>query len=153
MKSLNVLNKLKEKGLKISFAESMTGGRLVSELVKNPNASNVCELGIVTYSNETKNSWLEVPFEIIKRYGVVSKEVSVIMAENVKAKAHSDVSVSVTGNAGPTASPNSNVGEVWVTICIYEKVKSYHLKFEGLKREEIINKTTIKVYDLLDELL
>ncbi len=153
MKSLIVLNKLKEKDFKISFAESMTGGALVSELIKNPNASSVCELGIVTYSNETKNSWLDVPLEVIKKHGVVSKEVSVIMAKNIKTKARSQVSVSVTGNAGPTSSLGSNVGDVWVSICILGKVKSYYLKFENLNREEIINKTTIKVYELLDELL
>lgn len=153
MKSLSVLNKLKEKGLQISFAESMTGGKIVSELIKHPSASSVCSLGIVTYSDKVKNSWLDVPLETIRKYGVVSKEVSVIMAENVKNKTHSHISVSVTGNAGPTASLNSNVGEVWVSICVLENVKSYYFKFENLTREEIIKKTTIKVYELLDELL
>ncbi len=153
MKSLSVLNKLKEKNLKIAFAESMTGGALVSELIKNPGASSVLELGMVTYSNRIKESFLDVPKEVIKKYGVVSKEVSIIMAKNIKAKAHSHISVSVTGNAGPTSSLNSNVGEVWVSICILEKVMSYYFKFENLQRKEIINKTTTKVYELLDELL
>ena len=70
MKSLSVLNKLKEKGLQISFAESMTGGKIVSELIKHPSASSVCSLGIVTYSDKVKNSWLDVPLETIRKYGV-----------------------------------------------------------------------------------
>lgn len=153
MKSFSVLEKLKRQNLKIAFAESMTGGAVISELIKHPGASDVCELGLVTYSNEMKQELLHITADDIKQYGVVSKMVSMMMAENVSFKAYSNVGVGVTGNAGPMASPQSEVGEVWVSIVILGEMHSYHFQYRDLPREAIINKTTEAIYSLLDKLL
>ncbi|MFA5719907.1 MAG: CinA family protein [Acholeplasmataceae bacterium] len=153
MKSQSVLEKLKRQNLKIAFAESMTGGSVVSRLIKHGGASEVCELGLVTYSNEMKHEYLDITPDDIKQYGVVSKMISMMMAENVCIKAYSNIGVGVTGNAGPTKSPNSDVGEVWVSIYILGEMHSYHFKYASLQREEIINKTTDAIYSLLDKLL
>ena len=153
MKSLDVLRKLKQQNLTIAFAESMTGGAVISELIKHPGASDVCELGVVTYSNEMKKDILDIALEDIKQYGVVSKMISMMMAENVLIKAFSNVGVGVTGNAGPTASDRSLVGEVWVSILIKGEMHSYHFQFSAIEREAVIQKTTAAIYNLLEKLL
>jgi len=153
MKSQRVLKFLEKYNLKIAFAESMSGGRLASELVKHAGASNVFELGLVTYSNSMKEKYLNIDSKTIAKYGVVSKEVSEKMALAIQKLAKSAVSVGITGNAGPLVQENSELGEVWVSICIFEEIKSYHLQYKDLKREEIIKVTTIKIYELLEQLL
>lgn len=153
MKSLSVLNKLKNQNLKIAFAESMTGGRVASELVKHPGASNVFDLGIVAYSVDVKEDVLGINKEIFDIHGVVSKAVSMEMAHNVLLMAYANVGVGVTGSAGPNAEVGSDVGEVWVTIVLRGDYHSYHFKFGALDREEIIIKTVNAIYHLLDQLL
>ncbi|MDD2259850.1 MAG: CinA family protein [Acholeplasmataceae bacterium] len=153
MKSKIVLDKLIQKQYKIAFAESMTGGRVVSQLIQHPGASEVVELGLVTYSNKMKEELLEVTPHIIKLHGVVSNAVSMIMAENVALKGYASIGVGITGSAGPTAEEGSQVGEVWV--CIYKggKHNSYHFQFGNLERSVIIEKTCEAVYSLLDKLI
>lgn len=153
MKSLSVLNKLKEQHLKIAFAESMTGGRAASELVRHPGASNVFELGIICYSADVKEEILGISKDVIHIHGVVSKAVSMEMAHNVLLKAYANIGVGITGSAGPTKEVGSDVGEVWVTIYLRENYHSYHFKFGALDREEIITKTVKAIYHLLDQLL
>lgn len=153
MKSLSVLNKLKEQHLKIAFAESMTGGRVASELVRHPGASEVFELGIIAYSAYVKEEVLDINKDVFSLHGIVSKAVSMEMAHNVLLKAYANVGVGVTGSAGPTKEVGSDVGEVWVTIYYREDYHSYHFKFGALEREEIIIKTVNAIYHLLDQLL
>jgi PncC family amidohydrolase len=75
MKTLakNVVNKLKKKKLKISFAESCTGGMLASTITSISGSSKVFNLGLIIYSNKAKMSILKVPKKIISKYGAVSK--------------------------------------------------------------------------------
>ena len=153
MKSKEVLEILKQKKLTISFAESMTGGRVISELIKHAGASLVCELGLVVYSTQMKEELLDISKEDIRQYGVVSKMISMIMAENVSMKSLSNVGVGITGNAGPTIDSSGNLGEVWVSIFILGEMHSYHFQFNSLPREEIIEKTTQAVFMLLSTLL
>ncbi|MCX6112710.1 MAG: CinA family protein, partial [Proteobacteria bacterium] len=96
-----VLDTLKEKGLTLSFAESITGGNLSGEFVKNSGASKVFLGGVVSYSNETKKNILGVSQKTLDKYGAVSDEVVREMAFGLKKLMDADISVSVSGIAGP----------------------------------------------------
>lgn len=135
----NVLLKLREKKLKIAFAESITGGRLASEFVKNKGASKAFELGVVTYSNKMKTEILNIKEETILKYGVVSQEISYLMAKNIKEIASADIGVGITGNAGPTALDKSDVGDVFLTIIYLDEIYNYNFKYKEMDRNNIIN--------------
>jgi nicotinamide-nucleotide amidase len=99
--------------LKIATAESCTGGLVAATLTDVPGSSVVVERGFVTYSNEAKTEMLGVDAALIKRLGAVSKEVAIAMAEGALQHSRADVTVSVTGIAGPDGgSPAKPVGLV-----------------------------------------
>ena len=91
----------REKGLKLATAESCTGGLVAAVLTSIAGSSDVIEAGIVSYSNEAKTGLLGVPADLIARFGAVSEEVAFAMAEGVLVRTRADISVSVTGVAGP----------------------------------------------------
>ncbi|KXO17169.1 CinA family protein [Peptoniphilus sp. GNH] len=111
---------LKEKGLKISFAESMTGGLLAADLTSYPGASNVFKESFVTYSNESKNINLNVSLETLDKKGAVSLECAYEMAKGLRAKNMCDIAISITGEAGPVASEKT-VGLVYYSIYFDDK--------------------------------
>ena len=100
--STRVVKKLIKKKLNISIAESCTGGLLSSSITSVNGSSKMFNLGLVAYSNEVKIKLLKVPKKIIKKYGSVSEQVCKMMAKNVSKVCKSDVSVSITGIAGPS---------------------------------------------------
>lgn len=153
MKSKEVLELLLAKNLKIAFAESMTGGMVVSELIKHENASKVCELGLVLYSNDMKKEFANITNNDINQFGVVSKMVAMMLAENVLLSSYANIGVGVTGSAGPTSEPNSKVGEVWVSILYLGEYFNYHFQFGQLDRIDILTKTTSAIYNLLYNIL
>jgi nicotinamide-nucleotide amidase len=89
------------KGLKIATAESCTGGLIAGLLTEIPGSSDVFERGFVTYSNESKEELLGVPLALLVAYGAVSAEVAEAMAKGALVHARADISVAVTGIAGP----------------------------------------------------
>ncbi|HHT39133.1 MAG: CinA family protein [Acholeplasmataceae bacterium] len=153
MKAKEVLALLLEDNLQIAFLESMTGGKLISELVKHPGASKVCQLGLVLYSNEMKEKFTSITRAEIVEFGVVSKEIALLLATNAKRLGRSDIGVGVTGSAGPTAEKGSFVGEVWIGIVFLSKQYFFQLKLGDYSRELIIEKTVVAIYDFLLELL
>lgn len=100
-KAAEVLRRCKEGGLKLATAESCTGGLIAAYLTAVPGASKVLERGFVTYANSAKIDLLDVDAALIRRQGAVSEEVARAMAEGALAHAPVDLSVSVTGIAGP----------------------------------------------------
>ena len=92
---------LLEQNLKLVTAESCTGGGLAEIVTRIPGSSNWFERGFVTYSDEAKQELLGVPFNTIEQFGAVSEETAVAMAEGALDNSHADVSVSITGIAGP----------------------------------------------------
>jgi nicotinamide-nucleotide amidase len=90
-----------EAGLTIATAESCTGGMIASALVDVPGVSAVFDRGFVTYSNEAKIELLDVSVALIEKYGAVSQEVAIAMADGALAYSRADVAVAVTGVAGP----------------------------------------------------
>jgi nicotinamide-nucleotide amidase len=109
---------LKERGLKIAIAESCTGGNL-SNLLTNVSGSSIYfERGIISYSNGSKHELLRVNEDTIARYGAVSMEVALQMAEGIKSTSGTDIGMSLTGIMGPTgASAGKPVGLVFIGLC------------------------------------
>lgn len=113
--AVRLVAKLKAEGLTLATAESCTGGLLAATLTGVPGVSAVFRYGWVTYCNRAKQEQLGVPADTIAAYTVVSEPVAAAMAEGALARAHADIAVSVSGNAGPTAA----IGEPPVgTACI-----------------------------------
>ncbi|WP_430512238.1 CinA family protein [Pannonibacter phragmitetus] len=93
--------KLKGKGLMMTAAESCTGGLVCALITEIPGSSTVLDRGFVTYSNEAKMEMLGVPAAVLGRVGAVSEETARAMAEGALSHSRADVSVSITGIAGP----------------------------------------------------
>lgn len=108
-----VLAEARAKGLKIATAESCTGGLVAGALTEIPGSSDVFERGFVTYSNDAKLESLGVIVDTLDKFGAVSAPTAIAMAEGAIANAKADVSVAITGVAGPTGgTPNKPVGLV-----------------------------------------
>ncbi|MBX6328620.1 MAG: CinA family protein [Pseudolabrys sp.] len=109
-----VLELCKARRLKLATAESCTGGLVAAALSEIPGSSLVLDRGFVTYSNEAKQQMLGVAAATIARYGAVSHECALEMAEGALARAPVDLAVAVTGIAGPGgAVPGKPVGLVF----------------------------------------
>ncbi len=112
-----LIKELTERNQTIVFAESCTGGLLSSSITSISGASQVFKGSIVSYSNELKNSLLNISEEKLTKYGAVSEEVCKSMAINVKEKLGADWAVAISGIAGPNGgSENKPVGLVYISI-------------------------------------
>ena len=113
----NLVKSLMQKKLKISFAESCTGGMLTSSITSISGASKIFNLGIVTYSNQAKINMLKVNKIIIQKYGAVSAECCKSMVNNLAKISKAQINVSVTGIAGPNGgTKNKPVGLVYIGV-------------------------------------
>ena len=121
--SKKIVNRLIKKKLTISTAESCTGGLLSSAIISAAGSSKIFKLGLVAYSNQSKNNLLKIPKKIIRKHGAVSKQVCLSMVKNVNKIARTNISVSITGIAGPTGGT---------------KKKPIGLVYIGLKKGKII---------------
>lgn len=151
--SEQVFNQLVLYDYKIAFAESVTGGALVSNFVLNPSASNLLSYSVVTYSIDAKHQHLGIPMMLFDIHGVVSNVIAIEMARNIRTIAKSDIGVGITGNAGPTAQENAQVGEIWVAIDYLGEVFSYHMQMKKASRAEVIEQAVRIVYQMLSQLL
>ena len=125
--SSKVVRILTKKKLTVSFAESCTGGLLASSITSVSGASKVFNLGLITYSNQSKIKILKVNRNIIKKYGAVSKECCEEMVKNLSKISKSKINVSITGIAGPGGgSKLKPVGLVYIGI----KTRTYLLILE-----------------------
>jgi len=125
---------LTKRKLNISFAESCTGGLLSSTITSINGSSKVFTLGLVAYSNQSKTKVLKVPKNIIRKYGSVSEPVCLAMVKNVSRIGKTNMSVSITGIAGPSGgSKKKPVGLVYVGIKKSNRteVKKYLFKNKG----------------------
>ena len=121
----NVLSKLTDQKLKITTAESCTGGLIASILTKESGASAVFEAGFVTYSNSMKTKLLDVPEQLLNMHGAVSQEVVIAMTQGALKRSSADLAIAVSGIAGPDGgSDEKPVGTVWVAWGSKEKLKS-----------------------------
>ena len=121
--SKKVINLLKKKKLKISFAESCTGGLMSSIITSNSGSSKVFNLGLVTYSNQAKQKILKVPNKIIKKYGAVSVQCCLSMVNNLSKISNSHINISITGIAGPKGGTRKKpVGLVFIGFKFKNKI-------------------------------
>ena len=115
--SLKIVKLLTKKKLTISFAESCTGGLLSSSITSISGSSKVFNMGLVTYSNNAKIMLLKVPKKIIKKYGAVSYETCLSMVKNLNKISKSNISISITGIAGPNGGTKEKpVGLVYIGL-------------------------------------
>ncbi len=140
---------LAKKGKTISTAESLTGGKIGSNIVSNPGSSAYFKGGIVAYHRELKEALLHVSSETIDQYTTVSEQVAKEMALGALKRFQTDYSIAVTGNAGPSTDNNDKtVGLVYIAIASAEKVDCHEFNF-GQPREKVIHKTVNKSLELL----
>ena len=133
-----LVKRLIQKKLKISFAESCTGGMLASSITSISGASKVFNMGLITYSNLAKIKLLKVNKNIISKYGAVSAECCEAMVKNLAKISKAQINVSVTGIAGPNGGTKTKpVGLVYCAWALPDKgVVSRRQIFEG-DREQI----------------
>ena len=139
-KLVNFLNKKK---LKISFAESCTGGLLSSYITSISGSSKVFTLGLVTYSNQAKLNILKVPKKILIKHGAVSYETCLSMVKNLNRLSKTNISVSITGVAGPKGGTNKKpVCLVYIGVKKGNKILVKKFLFKSKKRN-LIQKATV----------
>tara|TARA_Y100001958_G_C20911896_1_gene329702 strand:- start:51 stop:512 length:462 start_codon:yes stop_codon:yes gene_type:complete len=136
MKSL--INLLIKKKLKISFAESCTGGLLASTITSFNGASKVFDLSFVTYSNQSKINVLKVNKNIIQKYGAVSRECCLSMVNGLSKISKAKINVSITGIAGPKGGTKKKpVGLVYIGVKKGTKIQVNKYLFKSKKRSSI----------------
>lgn len=123
---------LLQRGQMMVTAESCTGGLMAARCTDLAGSSQWFERGFVTYSNDAKRELLGVPADSIERHGAVSEPVARAMALGAVQHAHAQVSVAVTGIAGPAGgSAQKPVGTVWFAWCVDDRVESECQVFAG----------------------
>ena len=140
---------LTQKGMSLATAESFTGGKVAEQITAIPGASAYFKGSIVSYATETKIKLLEVPENLISKHSVVSEEVAIAMANNVKRKLDTDFSIATTGNAGPTkGDSDADVGTIYIAISTPKR--TFAQKFTmGNSRERIVQRSVNKAFELL----
>lgn len=150
---MNLIEFLIQKNLTISAAESLTGGLLQAKIVSIPNASKVFVGGVVSYTKEAKCKLLGLTMEDINKYGVYSNETSLSMAMGVKKLTNSDISIGISGVAGPGSDENVEAGTVFYTIIIDDKIYNKKILLSNFTRQEVREKTVDLILENLINLL
>ncbi|ACM60086.1 nicotinamide-nucleotide amidase [Caldicellulosiruptor bescii] len=143
-----VIGLLTEKKLKVSVAESCTGGLICNKLTNVPGASEVFDRGFIVYSNEAKMKLLGVPEQVLKEHGAVSSQTARFMAQGALSNSLSDIALSVTGIAGPGGgSETKPVGLVYIGIATKDNVESFEFRFSGdrLRIKEMTSKAALNI--------
>ena len=148
--SQKIVRLLTKKRLKISFAESCTGGLLSSTITQISGSSKVFTIGLVAYSNQSKINTLKVPKNTIRKYGAVSYETCLSMVKNLNKISKTNISVSVTGIAGPRGgSKKKPVGLVFIGIKKGNKTLVRKYLFKNNKRTSIQRAAVSKSLNLI----
>ena len=123
--------------LTLSVSESCTGGLISSNLVDIPGASKVFKVGLVTYSNQSKNLFLKVPLNILKKYGAVSEQTARLMVKGLSVNSNSDILLGVTGIAGPNSeASNKPIGLVYHSFFLksFNKLEIIKKNYKGSRK-------------------
>ena len=148
--SQKLVKLLTKKRLKISFAESCTGGLLSSSITSISGSSKVFTIGLVAYSNSSKINILKVPKNIIRKHGAVSYETCLAMVKNLSKISKTNISVSITGIAGPKGGTKKKpVGLVFIGIKKGNKTLVKKYLFKNKKRTTIQKAAVIKALNLI----
>ena len=148
--SQKVVRLLRKKRLKISLAESCTGGLLSSIITSISGSSKVFIIGLVAYSNQSKISTLRVPKNVIKKYGAVSYETCLAMVKNINKISKTNMAVSITGIAGPKGGTKKKpVGLVFIGIKKDSKLLVRKYLFSNKSRKSIQRAAVNKALNLI----
>jgi nicotinamide-nucleotide amidase len=148
-----VLDACRERGLTLATAESCTGGLVAARLTSVPGSSDVFLGAVVAYADEVKARELDVPTEMLERYGAVSAEAAAAMAEGAQARLEADVAVAVTGVAGPGGgTPEKPVGLIYLHAAGPDGSLARRLDLPG-DREAIRARSTVAALHLVRMLL
>ena len=134
--AIELLNTFCEKKLRLTCAESCSGGGLCQIITSLPGSSEVFDRGFITYSDQSKIQLVNVPENTLRQHGAVSKETAIAMAIGALANSQADIAISITGIAGPSGgSPHKPVGTVWLGLAKKESPSEAQLfHFEGGRR-------------------
>lgn len=151
----SLLGRIARAELKIAVAESCTGGLITACLTEIPGASDVFEHGFVTYSDEAKFDLLGVPSNMVEDHGAVSEDVAKAMAVGALERSRADISVAVTGIAGPSGgSDDKPVGLVHLAAAKWEdKILHVEKRFGDQGRGEVRLLSVAAAFELLNQLL
>ncbi|NQV19863.1 MAG: CinA family protein [Rhodospirillales bacterium] len=146
-----VLNAARAADVRLTAAESCTGGLIMACLTEVAGCSDVVERGFVTYTNISKHEMLGVPSDVITQHGAVSEPVARAMAEGAVAKSRAQASVAVTGVAGPSGgTPDKPVGLVHIAAAREGKDTLHReCRFGNVGRSEVRRLTVEAALDLL----
>lgn len=148
MKSL--VRILTKKKFKISFVESCTGGLLASSITSISGASKIFNLGLITYSNQTKIEILKINKDIIRKYGAVSHECCFAMVNNLSKISKANINVSITGIAGPKGGTKQKpIGLVYIGVKKGNKTQIDKCLFKNKKRSSIQKATVRRALNLV----
>ena len=146
----SLIKLLTKKRLKLSIAESCTGGLLASLITSVNGASKVFNLGLITYSNQAKIKILKVNKNIIRKYGAVSEECCSAMVINLSRISKANINVSITGIAGPKGGTKQKpVGLVYIGIKKGNKIQINKYLFKSKKRLSVQRATVKKALKLI----
>ena len=150
----SLIKKLNKKKLKISFAESCTGGLLANTITSISGASKVFNMGFITYSNQAKIKILKISKNIIIKYGAVSPECCKAMVVNLSKISKANINVSITGIAGPNGGTKKKpVGLVYIGIKKGNKIIIIKNLFKSKKRKSIQKSTVKKAIKFINSLI
>ena len=148
--SLKIVQLLSKKKLTVSFAESCTGGLLASSITSVSGSSKVFNMGLVTYSNNAKIKLLKVTKKTISRYGAVSYETCLSMVKNLSKISKSNISISITGIAGPNGGTKEKpVGLVYIGLKKGSKTIIKKNLFKNKKRVSIQKLTVTQALKMI----
>ena len=148
-----LLNNCLEKNLTITSAESCTGGMIASSIVSISGSSAIFKSSVVTYSNDMKSKILNIPLKLITKNGAVSSIIAYNMASNVLNVMNADISIAVTGIAGPSGGNiDKPVGLVYIGIGTKKNVVTKKYLFKG-NRLRIRQETTLEALKLSNEII
>ena len=151
---ISLIKKLIKKKLKISFAESCTGGMLSSKITSIGGSSKVFGLGLITYSNQAKIKVLKINKNIINKYGAVSSECCRAMVVNLSKISKANINVSITGIAGPTGgSKQKPVGLVYIGVKKGSKIIIKKNLFKFKNRKSIQKASVNKALKIISNLI
>ena len=150
----SLIKKLNKKKLKISFAESCTGGLLANTITSISGASKVFNMGFITYSNQAKIKILKISKNIIIKYGAVSPQCCKAMVVNLSKISKANINVSITGIAGPNGGTKKKpVGLVYIGIKKGNKIIIIKNLFKSKKRKSIQRSTVKKTIKAVNSLI
>lgn len=144
---------LTHRGGTLAVAESCTGGLLAKLLTDTPGSSKYFMLGIIPYSNKSKESLLNIPADVIDKHGAVSLEIAKRMAEEIRARAQTTYGIGITGIAGPGGvTPEKPVGTVCIATCSKHTLICRQFHFKG-SRQKIRELSCFQALTMLKEVI